>query len=228
MGRPNRRLKNLPNIPQLFKSNGEDAVLQFELDSGSNPEQSDTFTGYGLTLRQPPANGSHVPDGKYETISVMKLRISRKDSGNLPEVPGLDQFEDVPVEGFGAALFSAYGWKEGREIGRNAKEDVTVAEDTKKRGREGLGFTETISDIKLRKWREDLGNLPDSPGLDQYEDVPVEIRNSTSGQAGENPANATGREEKTKVRKRRVRNDIDTIKIKWKEKISLARVGMKE
>lgn len=141
--RPNKKLKNLPNLPQISQSNGEDGAVQFELDPGSNPEPTDTSTGYGLNLRQPSAAAGNAPSsGNYETISDMELRRLREDLGNLPDGPGLDEFEDVPVEGFGAALLSGYGWKEGRGIGRNAKEDVKIVEVTRKRDKGGLGFTE--------------------------------------------------------------------------------------
>lgn len=174
--RPNKKLKNLPNLPQISQSNGEDAAVQFELDPGSNPEPCDSSMGYGLNIRQPSAAGSDVPTGdRSETISDMELRILREDLVKLPDGPGLDEFEDVPVEGFGAALLSGYGWKEGRGIGRNAKEDVTIAEVTRKRGRGGLGFTE---------------ELPEP-----------ESRANSNGNAGESLVNANGRPEKLKGRK---------------------------
>ncbi|KAG8375280.1 hypothetical protein BUALT_Bualt10G0084000 [Buddleja alternifolia] len=140
--RPNKKLKNLPNLPQL-SNGGADSALQFELDPGSNPEATDNSTVYGLNLRQPSAtNGNDAPvRDRSETISEMEIRKLREDLEILPEDTGMDEFTDVPVEGFGAALLSGYGWKEGRGIGRNAKEDVKIAEVTKKAGRGGLGFT---------------------------------------------------------------------------------------
>lgn len=98
--------------------------------------------GFGLNLRQPSSTGSDVPTlSRVETISDLELRRLKEDLENLPEDPGFDEYDDVPVEGFGAALLSGYGWKEGRGIGRNAKEDVKVSEVTRKAGRGGLGFT---------------------------------------------------------------------------------------
>ncbi|KAL8485459.1 hypothetical protein ACS0TY_027675 [Phlomoides rotata] len=140
--RPNKKLKNLPTLPQFSQSNGADSALQFELDPGSNPEASDSSIGFGLNLRQPSATGSDVPTlCCSETISDLELRKLREDLENLPEEPGFDEYDDVPVEGFGAALLLGYGWKEGRGIGRNAKEDVKVSEVIRKAGRGGLGFT---------------------------------------------------------------------------------------
>ncbi|KAK6116533.1 hypothetical protein DH2020_049738 [Rehmannia glutinosa] len=161
--RPNKKLKNLPQISQ---SNGGDSALQFELDPGSNPEASDNSMAYGLNLRQPSANvsGIHTRD-RGETISDLELRKLREDLEKLPEDTGMDEFMDVPVEGFGAALLSGYGWKEGRGIGRNAKEDVKVSEVMKKTGRGGLGFT---------------GEFPEN-------------RIDSNGNTGENIGNANGR-----------------------------------
>lgn len=178
--RPNKKLKNLPNLPQISQSNGEDAAVQFELDTGSNPEPGDSSMGYGLNIRQPSDAGSNVPTSdRSETISEMELRILKEDLLKLPDGPGLDEFEDVPVEGFGAALLSGYGWKEGRGIGRNAKEDVTIADVTRKRGRGGLGFT---------------AELPEP-----------ESRTNSNGNAGESLVKANGRPEKLKGQKEKDR-----------------------
>ncbi|KAK6158616.1 hypothetical protein DH2020_005930 [Rehmannia glutinosa] len=164
--RPNKKLKNLPNLPRISQSNGGDSALQFELDPGSNPEASDNSMSYGLNLRQPSANvsGVHTRD-RGETISDLELRKLREDLEKLPEDTGMDEFMDVPVDGFGAALLSGYGWKEGRGIGRNPKEDAKIHEVTKKIGRGGLGFT---------------GEFP-------------ETRIDSNGNSGENIGNANGR-----------------------------------
>ncbi|KAI3468471.1 hypothetical protein Pfo_025134 [Paulownia fortunei] len=172
--RPNKKLKNLPNLPQLSQSNGADPALQFELDPGSNREASDNSMGYGLNLRQPSATVSDVPArDRGESISDLELIKLREDLEKLPEDTGMDEYTDVPVEGFGAALLSGYGWKEGRGIGRNAKEDVKVSEVTKKTGRGGLGFT---------------GEFPEN-------------RIDTNGSAGENLGNANAGQEKMEDRK---------------------------
>ncbi|KAL6501844.1 hypothetical protein OROGR_026977 [Orobanche gracilis] len=140
--RPDKKLKNLPNLTQLSQANGGDSALQFELDPGTNPESVDNSMTYGLNLRQPSANGSGAPARHPdEKISDFELRKLKEDLEKLPEGTGMDDYMDVPVEGFGAALLSGYGWKEGRGIGRNAKEDLKVCEVTRKSGRGGLGFT---------------------------------------------------------------------------------------
>ncbi|KAL0330961.1 UNVERIFIED_CONTAM: protein MOS2 [Sesamum angustifolium] len=167
--RPTKKLKNLPNLPQISQSDGADSALQFELDPGSKPEASDNSMAFGLNLRQPSATMNAGPNrDRGETISDLELRKLREDLEKLPEDPGLDEYTDVPVEGYGAALLAGYGWKEGRGIGRNAKEDVKICEVTKKTGRGGLGFT---------------GELPEN-------------RIDSEGNAGQNPGNANVRREK--------------------------------
>ena len=68
------------------------------------------------------------------------LQKLKDDLLRLPEDNGFDEFKDVPVEGFGAALLAGYGWKEGMGIGKNAKEDVKVVEIKRRTAKEGLGF----------------------------------------------------------------------------------------
>ncbi|CAA0814931.1 Protein MOS2 [Striga hermonthica] len=138
--RPYKKLKNLPNLPALSQPNGDDRGLQFELDPSSYPEASDSSMGYGLNVRQQ----SLATRGHDESVNDFELRKLREDLEKLPEATGMDEFSDVPVEGFGAALLSGYGWKEGQGIGRNAKEDVKIPEVTRKAGRGGLGFTDEL------------------------------------------------------------------------------------
>ncbi|EPS70759.1 hypothetical protein M569_04002, partial [Genlisea aurea] len=138
--RPIKRLKNLPNLPPISQAGVADGTLVFELDPGSNPDPSDSSVTYGLNLRQPSAGV--VAAASRETLTEMELKKLREDLERLPDDMGMDQFNDVPVDGFGAAVMAGYGWKEGMGIGRNAKEDVKVSEVARKKGRGGLGFTE--------------------------------------------------------------------------------------
>ena len=43
----------------------------------------------------------------------------RRDYDEAPPVPTEDDYDAVPVEGFGAALLRGMGWKDGQPIGRN-------------------------------------------------------------------------------------------------------------
>lgn len=114
--------------------------------------------GYGLNLRA---------RGEKEKLADFELRKLKEDLRNLPDAPEeMNEFEDVPVEGFGLALLSGYGWKEGCGVGRNSKEDVKVREVTKKVGRGGLGFS---GEVSMENSRIDVGgeNFGKRDGLDK-------------------------------------------------------------
>ncbi|CAA3017657.1 MOS2 [Olea europaea subsp. europaea] len=147
--RPNKKLKNLPNLPSL-KSDGEN-TLQFEVVSDGNPDSSDKSMAFGLNLRSKPSgvNGGSADDPGEELnlpISDLELRKLREDLDKLPEDAGVDEYTDMPVEGFGAALLSGYGWNKDRGIGRNAKEDTKILEVKKRAGRGGLGYEGELPD----------------------------------------------------------------------------------
>lgn len=45
------------------------------------------------------------------------LDVFRHDVQSRPEETALEEYEDVPVEQFGAALLRGMGWKEGQSLG---------------------------------------------------------------------------------------------------------------
>jgi hypothetical protein len=47
-----------------------------------------------------------------------ELDVFRQDVQNRPEETSLEEYEDIPVEQFGAALLRGMGWKEGQSLGR--------------------------------------------------------------------------------------------------------------
>ncbi|KDP39085.1 hypothetical protein JCGZ_00842 [Jatropha curcas] len=137
-------MKNLDLLPSL-KSDSDGP--QFEISTGGLDGGDDKSIPYGLSIRQ--QSGGDGEDGglraerKVENTENMLLEKLKYDLQRLPEDRGFEEFKDVPVEGFGAALLAGYGWKEGRGIGRNAKEDVKVKEYKKRTAKEGLGFVAT-------------------------------------------------------------------------------------
>ncbi|KAM5585704.1 protein MOS2 [Rosa sericea] len=125
---PSAKPRVIPPIPNEWQP-GKNTMnsLEFVAESlsidGSNSE-----IPYGLNLRQRPES---------EEAVVQKLKEELKV---LPEIRGMEEFDENPVEGFGAALLAGYGWQPGRGIGKNAKEDVGVVEVRPNVGRQGLGF----------------------------------------------------------------------------------------
>lgn len=140
--RPIKRMKNL-DLPLQPDSSAADQPLQFEIDAGAGVEPSLDGISYGLNVRQsenpnpnPNANANANPKQMIDPM----LHKFKEDLKRLPEHNGIDEYTDMPVEGYGAALLKGYGWVEGRGIGRNAKEDVKVVEYKRWTAKEGIGF----------------------------------------------------------------------------------------
>ncbi|KAL5209954.1 hypothetical protein ABZP36_005577 [Zizania latifolia] len=122
----------------------------FVLDTSTAPDNPSSHIAYGLTVRNaatetdktlpPPA--ADVPSGD------LMLRRYKEDMATLPDHRGLDEFREVPVEGFGAALLAGYGWSEGKGIGRNNKGDTKVVEYDRRAGTQGLGYNPSEADPK--------------------------------------------------------------------------------
>lgn len=136
-----------------------DAELRFEIEHPSSAPDADSSVSYGLNLRtqedgerKPSDDRAHpaAPDS-VEKITLQKLR---EDLKNLPDDNGYDDFTDVPVEDFAAALLAGYGWEKGKGIGR-AKEDVEIVQYLRKAGTEGIGFVPEFDDAKRKRGLSD-------------------------------------------------------------------------
>ncbi|KAI4358037.1 hypothetical protein L6164_001947 [Bauhinia variegata] len=158
--RPHKRMKNL-ELP-ITESNGS-TELGFELDTSSAANEPGSEMSYGLNLRQTTkdksSNGNIDNDNDNEgprpvPVETALLQKFKDDLKRLPDDQGFDEFEDVPVEGFGAALLAGYGWYEGRGIGKNAKEDVKVVQYERRTAKEGLGFVSDHARMSSSKQME--------------------------------------------------------------------------
>ncbi|XP_027360571.1 protein MOS2 isoform X2 [Abrus precatorius] len=137
--RPLKKMKNL----HLPTTHSESESLAFEQDTTSAAQPGSDMS-YGLNLR-----ANKIPDAEDDGTAAPQRRVSvenvmlqkfKDDLHTLPEDQEMDEFKDVPVEGFSAALLAGYGWTKGMGIGKNAKEDVKVIEIKRRTGKEGLGF----------------------------------------------------------------------------------------
>ncbi|KAK3023132.1 hypothetical protein RJ639_043971 [Escallonia herrerae] len=136
-----KKLKNLHQIPLEPESDPNTTTPQFEPDiTKSEPHPSDSAISYGLNLRQQSSKDAAADATTYQTADALMLQRLKTDLKELPEDRGFEEFEDMPVEGYGEALLAGYGWCEGKGIGLNTKEDVKVVEYKPRAGREGLGF----------------------------------------------------------------------------------------
>lgn len=96
----------------------------------------------------------------------MLLQKLKDDLNSLPEDRGFEEFKDVPVEGFGAALLAGYGWSEGMGIGKNAKEDVKVVQYERRTAKEGLGFVSDDRATRKKKEEKDKDGKTKENGRD--------------------------------------------------------------
>ncbi|XP_059461467.1 protein MOS2-like [Corylus avellana] len=140
--RPHKRMKNL-ELPITSKSDASGA-LSFELESQDPSRHGpDSNISYGLNLREKSEykdDGERLRSTAPVPVEAALLQKLKDDLDRLPEHRGMEEFDDVPVEGFGAALLAGYGWHKGRGIGRNAKVDVKVVQYEKRADKHGLGF----------------------------------------------------------------------------------------
>lgn len=140
-----KKMKNLELPIAESDGSGAGGGLQFEVGSSTSAADGvDSRMSYGLNLRQSAkvGGGEEALAAELEFVSTEDVLLQRckYDLKRLPEDRGMEEFEDRPVEGFGAALLGGYGWKEGMGIGRNTKEDVKVMEIAKRGGKFGIGF----------------------------------------------------------------------------------------
>ncbi|XWS15422.1 hypothetical protein CRYUN_Cryun35bG0096800 [Craigia yunnanensis] len=157
--RPYKKMKNL-DLPLQSDASRD---LQFELDSSSHLPNPDTKISYGLNVRNNSTNGDAeakqgIPESTAPVETVL-LQSLKEDLQKLPDDRGFEEFEDVPVEGFGKALLAGYGWVEGRGIGKNAKEDVKVKQYERRTDKEGLGFSSKETKERLHGFKNVKDNL---------------------------------------------------------------------
>ncbi|CAK8570796.1 unnamed protein product [Lathyrus sativus] len=141
--RPYKKMKNL-DLPLTDSHSSHSLTFEPDASSISDQLESDKST-YGLNLRAANSeNKKQQDDGDAPrpriSIEVNMMQKFKEDMERLPDDQGFDEFKDVSVDGFGAALLGGYGWKEGMGIGKNAKEDVKVVEVKRRTAKEGLGF----------------------------------------------------------------------------------------
>lgn len=157
---PPKKAKYMPPLPSsAADADDPSAAAKFVLDtSGEGPA---SHIAYGLTLRSgSAADPKPSPDDREDSQSKKSgaaaedsiLRRYKEDMKTLPEDRGFDEFRDVAVEGFGAALLAGYGWSEGKGIGRNnTKGDTNVVQYDRRAGTTGLGYNPSTADPKKKR-----------------------------------------------------------------------------
>lgn len=138
----------MKNLDLPLQSGNTGSGLEFEAEVPLTDSEENIT--YGLKLRQK-AKDDEEEDRNLAPIEQLMMQSLRKDLESLADDPTLEDFESVPVEGFGAALMAGYGWKPGKGIGKNAKEDVQIKEYKRWTAKEGLGFDLDKSKVVVDK-----------------------------------------------------------------------------
>ncbi|KAF8718885.1 hypothetical protein HU200_025198 [Digitaria exilis] len=158
-------LTHRPRKPSSLPTPEEEAALaaesggggpSFVLDTNNAPDDPSSSIPYGLTLRNGVTEAAAAkesekapppPPPAAASAGDLMLRRYKEDMASLPDHRGIDEFNEMPVEGFGAALLAGYGWKEGKGIGRNNKTgDTKVVEYDRRAGTQGLGYNPSEAD----------------------------------------------------------------------------------
>ncbi|KAK8929052.1 Protein MOS2 [Platanthera zijinensis] len=142
-----KKTKDLP-LPTAAEDASHES--RFVLQPSGNESTDPGANRYGLLLRSngTEERGVHMSD-PMEDLTKRRFIDATKD---LPE----EEFPDVPVEGFGAAILAGYGWSEGKGIGRNNKEDPKVFEYKQRSGTEGFGYVPQSSSVGKKSQKEEI------------------------------------------------------------------------
>ncbi|QDZ22201.1 G-patch domain-containing protein [Chloropicon primus] len=116
---------------------------------GEEGEEGGSGKVYGLEVRrrredsggERPASSQVARSRGGRASHLSEEQAFRNDVRDLPEELGADseRYVAMPVEEFGKAMMRGMGWREGKGVGRNAKEDVKVVEFLSRPDRLGLG-----------------------------------------------------------------------------------------
>jgi len=106
----------------------------------------------------------------------------RRDYDEAPSVPTEDDYDAVPVEGFGAALLRGMGWKDGQPIGRNKGNAIKEVKPVQRRpALLGVGAkpAAALGIPELGAWgeKENKGKKKDAQSYN-----PVVLRNKITGE----------------------------------------------
>ncbi|WOL10628.1 protein MOS2-like [Canna indica] len=159
----NPALKRMKNLIPLPNSDDDPSAVaaentHFVLDTSTGDDAAGHIS-YGLTLRSadgPKSEREELGDpgrgrSRAENDELMQRRF-REDLKDLPEDRGMEEFNDIKVEDFAAAMLAGYGWTQGQVIGRNKKlADTKVFEHKRMAGSEGLGYNPSEGDPKKKR-----------------------------------------------------------------------------
>ncbi|XP_061702281.1 G-patch domain and KOW motifs-containing protein [Syngnathoides biaculeatus] len=134
------------------KSDSVEAQAVKELIEDSRRKMEELQSEANLNLTIPLLAQNKVPDG-FEDGARLNVELR-------PQPSTEDDYEKVPVEGYGLAMLKGMGWKKGEGIGRTFKQDVKAYEYKPRVIGLGLGADRSaIKDLEPAKRRR-----PPKPG----------------------------------------------------------------
>ncbi|KAI9284720.1 DExH-box splicing factor binding site-domain-containing protein [Umbelopsis sp. AD052] len=109
---------------QVTKKTKETVTVEDNGNSEMQIEESTTSTVTAPTLEEAAlaalvreANSDDEEEPASNLVIPSELDVFRNDVQNRPEETSLEEYDQVPVEQFGAALLRGMGWKEGQALG---------------------------------------------------------------------------------------------------------------
>ncbi|KAF8464585.1 DExH-box splicing factor binding site-domain-containing protein [Kalaharituber pfeilii] len=146
-------------------------------------------------------------------IALSEEDAYKADIATRPDIPTLEDYENVPVEEFGAALLRGMGWKEGMELGKRGGKAPKLKSVEKRPAFLGLGAKSQSVAEELGSWGR--GDKKRKGWVDKTY-TPVVLKNKvtgeivdkipedTKGRKGDGDGrNGTGRELEVRERSRR-------------------------
>ncbi|KAI9892916.1 MAG: hypothetical protein M1814_001075 [Vezdaea aestivalis] len=131
--------------PAIEKTDDERALEALTSASG---KPASTHAIIPTSTGKPALRGTGPGSGESDTA------LFRQDISSRPSVSSLQTYEDVPIDGFGAALLRGMGWKEGQGVGKR-KAGVEVRKEKERRpallgigAKEGAG----VPGVELGVW----------------------------------------------------------------------------
>ncbi|CAO3671430.1 unnamed protein product [Umbelopsis ramanniana] len=98
------------------EENGSSSEMQIE-ESTTVTEPTQTLEEAALAALVREANSDDEEEPASNLVIPSELDVFRNDVQNRPEETSLEEYDQVPVEQFGAALLRGMGWKEGQALG---------------------------------------------------------------------------------------------------------------
>eukprot|EP01134_Creolimax_fragrantissima_P006424 CFRG6424T1 len=127
------------NIYKTSDGQDDDMALAASslIEDARNKQKDDGDSGSQMVV--PLLQRNAVPTKNQGNDEISSKQNYLDDVAMRPEVSSLDEYENVPVSEFGAALLRGMGWKDGTAVGSTKSGLIEPIEYVPRFGRSGLG-----------------------------------------------------------------------------------------